>query len=226
MKKIFFSHIPKNCGSSIEEYFLDLLGSQSVFGVGLEGSAVRNNFYEYRFNILRDYNLIAGHLPISRIEDSLDYFDLILAVIRDPFARFISMANYVTSTQVEYSGITNLADFGNRFYFSNVSTRNEQCGYIGKINTFSSANEMIINRKNLVVIRHESVDRDFEIICKKLELGSGLLSKLNVTNYKKALFQIEDLYSDTELLQKFCSWFADDIVLYLKYRFGDLVCNL
>ncbi|MDZ5460321.1 sulfotransferase family 2 domain-containing protein [Azohydromonas lata] len=211
-KKIFFSHIPKNSGTSVDEYFISLLGVDNVFGCSITEQC-RRDFYEHTQNIIERYTFISGHLPSNSLGPWADSFSSVFFVVREPMRRFVSMANYICESYDDYNDIRSLSEFGERFYFSNVSTRNEQCGYIGEVNTCGSALKQL-KRPNFVALRHEYIAEDFRNFCLFRGFGLGILPHVNRTNYQTSRFQLTDLFNNHPLIDKVACWFSDDIALH------------
>jgi hypothetical protein len=214
--KTILIHIPKNAGSSICEYFISAYGDGSCYGIDEDGGSA--HFLAYADQIIDRYDFISGHVPLGLIDHYVHKFDLIICSVRNPFTRFLSMANYICENYDEYGGISSLACFADAFYFSNVATRNEQCGYIGQVNTFWSALDSI-RKYGIVVMRHEDINKDFIGLC----VSKGLSAvELKVENYSKVKrFSVLDLAADHELIADLSRWFSDDIILH-DYISGDL----
>jgi hypothetical protein len=212
--KILFCHIPKNAGTSISSYLLNYFGEASTFGVF--GDTVKG-FYTYTDNIINRYDFISGHIPLSTIESHVDSFDVIFCVVRNPLSRFISMSNYVTRTQNEYSHLAgDFEGFFQHYYLSNGPTRNEQCGYIGFCNTFASVIDRLNKSKKLIILRHEHLEADFAKFCSQVGIPFTGLPSLNLSAAALADRQAEfiNVISGSELHGQLFNWFKDDFLLY------------
>lgn len=200
--KILVLHIPKTGGTAIAKYFMEFFNGNG-FGC-THSEEVKNQFKFYKKNIIQQYNLIQGHFPLSELINDIDCFDFVLAVVREPFSRLISHCNYTNNH--------NFGSFLNEYYLTNICTRNEQCGYAGIINTFSSVLDSLSKHKNLVLFSYDKLEVGFAEFCSRNKLGPGILPRVNESKYKIASHaNIGINRSDVE---KACHWFSDDFLLH------------
>lgn len=211
--KTFFCHIPKNSGTSICGYYHNNFKASGIYGVPI---ANRAKFYTHAINIINQYDFISGHIPLSEIEEHIASFDVIFCVVRNPLCRFISMCDYVTTHDPLYAEFeNNYKGFLAEYYFKNSATRNEQCSYIGFYNRFRSVLDRLADNKNIVVLRHEHLDADFNAFCKKFDLPDQPLEVLNKTDSKPEKLAIYgQLANDEEFYKSIFNWFDDDFLLH------------
>jgi hypothetical protein len=211
--RILVLHIPKTGGTAIAEYFRKIYGD-NVFGVS-HTPEIRESFELYKTEILNHYSFIQGHIPLASIKDHISNFDFIISVVRDPVSRLLSHFNYIKGN--------NFSEFLFDNYLNNIATRNEQCGYVGLNNTFSSVLYSLKNHPNLVLFNYNRLEQEFKKFCVKNNLGDGVLPRANVTKFQTMSF--ESLSNNRKDIDDICSWFSDDIMLhsYLDSKKDDYV---
>lgn len=200
--KILVLHIPKTGGTAVAEYFKGFFGDD-VFGVS-HNSEVKSSFEKYKTNIINEYSFIQGHIPLASMTDSIKEFDFVISVVRDPFSRLKSHCNYIDHP--------NFPEFFYGNYLNNVATRNEQCSYLGLINTFSSVLETLDKYPNIVVFRYDRLASGFKEFCTKNKIGNGGLTRENVTVNRSIGYS--GIGRNLETTRSVCEWFADDFLLY------------
>lgn len=207
--KIFVLHIPKTGGTAIAKYFSSYFKG-NVYGASHD-IHVQSDFAKYKSNIIKTYSFIQGHIPLSSILDFIDEFDFVIAVYRDPFNRMISHYNYISSTET-FDG------FLEKHYLNNICTRNEQCGYIGKINTCESAIESLSIYKNLIVFDYDRLKEHFFSFCVANKLGNGALPVANTSINCK--IDVSDIACNKIAIDAITNWFSDDFLFgsFLKKR--------
>lgn len=119
--KILVLHIPKTGGTAVARY-LKIFGENILRDIITQSNIL--DFEKYKYNIVNEYSFIQGHVlfPLNSMIDSIKEFDFVISVVRDPFSRVKSRCNYIDHPH--------FPDFFSSNYLNNVSTRNEQCGYV------------------------------------------------------------------------------------------------
>jgi alginate O-acetyltransferase complex protein AlgJ len=205
--KVLFCHIPKNAGTSIAAHLVSQYQWSEIFG--LDGRRVLlQHLIQNQRAVAETHKLISGHIPLSRIEEILDSFDLILAIIRPPMERLISQHQYWVKQSYVRPDIT-LEEFFAEVYAGNAATRNEQCGFIGYKNDFQSAVAREKATTSLRLIPYHALDR-LNKVATEFHLPPFTIKRLNASKARANPW----LQIDTPFYKKVFDWFADDFLLY------------
>jgi len=206
-RKVLFCHIPKNAGTSIAAHLVSQFSWPEIFG--LDGQKLLlEHLVEHRKGVVETHNFVSGHIPLSSIEDVLDQFDLILAIVRPPLERLISHHRYFIQ-EGQVSGDISLEEFLDTIYVCNPSTRNAQCGFIGKENRFLSVRERLASTPSLRIVPYHALER-LNAVAAEFDLKPFHIPRLNVTRVKADPWAglTPAFYS------RVFDWFSEDFLLY------------
>ncbi|HEX3862952.1 MAG TPA: sulfotransferase family 2 domain-containing protein [Stellaceae bacterium] len=206
-KKVMFCHIPKNAGTSIAAHLVGQFSWPEIFG--LDGQKLLlKHLIEHQKGVVQTHSFVSGHIPLSCIEDVLDQFDLIIAIVRPPLERLISHYQYFIQEGHVRDEIS-LEEFLDTSYVANPSTRNAQCGYLGKDNRFLSVKERLASTPSLRLVPYHALDR-LDAVAEEFDLKPFHLSRLNVSRVK-----VDPWASLTPALyNKVFDWFSEDFLMY------------
>jgi hypothetical protein len=209
--KILFVHIPRNGGTFVAANIAKNIGYEHAFGVDLENITLAH-FDLYQDNIIRDYRFISGHIPMSILQNHIGEFDLILAVIRSPLQRAISYYSYVAKPQPEANSAVDIFEnFLRVNYFDNINTRNEQCGYIGTKNLFSSVTDVLAEYPALRLLRFWKLEEDLKVVMQ--EFGMEFHADAYRNESAATLRHQRELIT-MDVYKEFRDWFSDDYLLF------------
>jgi len=210
--KIFLAHIPKNTGTSIGEYLIDQFGSDNFFGIDC-CNETRMDFFKYTEDIIDKYQIIGGHVPLLLIEEFISRFDAVVSVVRDPWQRLLSVANYLRRDNRIDASWT-FEEFIRKYYFNNVATRNEQCSYIGFSNSAPSVMERLKTFDNIYLLRQNNIQNDFSLFCRQVGIPVGTLPHSNKLSEKDKHFSLAEVMTRQYFTHEVASWFEGDFALH------------
>lgn len=206
--KILFCHIPKNAGTAITSLIQPHFPTWQVWAPHWS-ELVFNQFMADKSGIIDNNSFIAGHIPLEQIEGFLPRFDHIFAVVRHPADRALSMYEFMKITGAIPEGM-DLDEFFHTYFAGNIATRNQQCGYLGKENTFHSVADRLSDLPSLKVFTMEQLghlDAVLHDIGFRQDEG---LTKINVTEGRSLKWDQVDKKLQREIYQ----WFDGDVTLY------------
>ncbi len=204
--KFLFCHIPKNAGTSLVTALIDNFQWSEIFGLDNRKLFLKD-LVDNQTDIIATHSLISGHIPLKVLEENLHQFDLIIAIVRPPMERFLShyffwkKQNYVPSEM-------SIDDFLEVVFRSNADTRNEQCGFLGKINTFESVIERMNTCPALRIIPYHNL-ASIHGLADEFGLPRFAIPKINASEANETRW---DLVS-SKLYESVFEWFSDDFRL-------------
>lgn len=205
--KVLFCHIPKSAGTSVGVHIAKQFADDQLYAVD-QVSNTLSDFVQDRHEIVERFSLIAGHVPLGQIEDILPRFDLILAVVRHPIERLISMYKFMRMMRYVDQDIP-FEKFFREVFSGNIATRNEQCGYIGRSNLFKAVVDRIASLQSLRVLAVENLDR-LDDVLKPFGLTGLGIETLNVSKKEDIDWNGFDRAFHAEVYQ----WFDGDMLLH------------
>jgi hypothetical protein len=203
--KLLFCHIPKNAGTSLAVHLSSQFPPGETFGIDNKRLFVEDLLAD-RYNIISNHSFVSGHISLELIRDAIPLFDAVVAIVRPPAERLASMFAYKRRTDERWSG-TDLPTFLSEYYCENVATRNEQCSYIGRINTFESCLEVVENTPNLHIVHSYNMHK-LSSVLSPYGLSVDGLPSLNRSNEVSS-----DAVFDTKVYRDAFDWFDGDFAL-------------
>jgi hypothetical protein len=207
-----FIHIPRSGGTFLSRTLAEGLGYDKSFSVDLENISLEH-FVEHQRAIVSSYKLVTGHVPFHFIAGQARTFDMIFSVVRSPLDRAISMFGYKNS-DIGHLDDTELTQafqaFVSAYYFGNIATRNEQCGYLGFDNTFGSVVSVLKEHSWFVLSHFDTLLATTRALLTHLSLPPVLAEDHNESGLDKRRI-IPNL--DTDFYAAFLSWFDGDYML-------------
>ena len=192
--RFIFIHVPKTAGNSIQNvlrnYSEDELVSSLAHQDGVERFSVRNRKYKtHKHSMLSDYK---AAIP-SELHDSLFKF----ATIRNPWERMVSLFFSPAQGRTEWTR----AEFLELIHGA-IPLRNWICAEPDAHGD--------LDRDMDVLMRFERIDKDFETVCRKLNIQHDSLRVRN-----RSVHAHYSTYYDAELKDLVGQRFADEVA------FGD-----
>jgi len=174
-KKFLFIHIPKCAGESmthvLKPYALDYL-------------KVNTRFTEY----IKDRGQLPVHLTYQDISDSVkvnlnDYY--LFAFVRNPWERYVSLYAYFRRMERHIMHQRCKSQFFSEFINDVV----EEKTLISHYNLDSRPQTDYIRRSQFLkqldfIGRVENLDKDFDLVCRRLDIENPGLSKLNMDSHE------------------------------------------
>jgi hypothetical protein len=203
--KILFCHIPKNSGTSIIRHIESQIGDGQTYVADYDRHSPAD-LIKNRHEIIEAHSFIAGHVPLSEMEDVVDRFDLIFAVVRPPLDRLLSLHRFFVLQGIIES-TRGLEDFFYNDYRANIATRNDQCSYLGYFNTFQSVLDRLSKTPNLKLISSERIN-DLHFLVQPFGLSAKNLPFLNQSGEARQWDKISP-----EFHHDVFNWLDDDYLL-------------
>lgn len=206
--KILFCHIPKAAGTSVGVHIAKQFPPNQVYAVDQISNTV-SDLVRDMHSVVDRVSLIAGHIPLAQIEPILDRFDLIVAVVRHPIDRLLSMHKFMKMMGYIDSSIP-FEEFFRTTYSGNIHTRNEQCGYIGHENVFQSVLTRMDQIPSLRLFTIEQMEERLPTVLEEFNLSAAGMERLNVS--QNSTVRWGDL--PRSLHREIYGWFDGDVLLY------------
>jgi hypothetical protein len=209
--KVLFLHIPRTGGTFLSSNLAINFGYDKIFSVDRANITI-DHFKEYDSNIIANYDCVVGHIPFALVEKFASQFDLILSCVRSPLPRLFSHYFYQSDENGNLSDdFHQFVDFFRSNYSFAVESRNEQCGYIGRINRFQSALQTLADYPNFRILRTERIIADAAAVFAEFGLVLSYREPLNASvGDADKLFRAmrPDVY------EEIFKWLDDDYLLY------------
>lgn len=210
--RTMFVHIPRTGGTFLSRTLAIGHGYDATFSVDL-GNITLEHFIEHGHAIANAYRFVTGHVPFQFLKTYANDFDLIFSLVRDPLDRAISMFGYKNPglEQLDNTDLTRAFEtFVSAYYFNNIATRNEQCGYLGLKNTLDSVVSVLRDHPRFMLTHFDRLSETTGALLAYLDMPVAFALEHNESKLDK-LRIIPHLRM--EFYAAFLSWFDGDYML-------------
>lgn len=208
-KKFIFIHIQKTAGTSITRYLDKYLNYQDIVIGSTEFGEQIQPFFKKKFNITKhSYANRIKALTGEEVWDSYFTFSL----VRNPWDRMVSLYNWCCKSKYDFpicQEATKAVDFSQFIRGECFKSQPPQIDYLTNNN-----NEVIVD----FIGRQESIQKDFDYVCKKLQIPSTSMEKFKHNVRIRSFDSYRDYYKSDEDIKIIKNQFASDID-YFNYKF-------
>ena len=207
-QKFIFIHIQKNAGTSITRYLDKYLTYQDVIlGCTKFGEAI-NPFYKQKYQ-LHKHSYAIKVRNIAGNDVWKEYFTF--SFVRNPWDRMVSLYKWCCRGKYKFTICQEAIEAGS---FSNFIR--SRC-----FQSLPEQMEYISDRKGNIIVdfigKQESINQDFEHICKQLQIPSVDMEKFK-KNVSRSYDKYQNYYNSDEDINIVKKQFARDIDFF-KYSF-------
>ena len=208
--KVIFIHIPKCAGTSIENVLIDYKLDKKTFKADIHKWWGNLNTVNGKYEL--DHSTFA-YLANNCKNYNPSFFKF--CVVRNPYSRLVSEYHYCKKRCSRF--VKNLTDFKSFIYFIRdkfeVILNNEEKNHFIISHYLPQYKFIYIDGKCTMdyIIKFERLDKDWEIVCKKLNIKRKLVNEGKYSSGKK--YDYNDYYDD-ELRNIVYNLYKEDFELF------------